>query len=82
MDINAKIKEIKQRIKDITSHFPYSDYEISLLTVCYIAIASIDNDIVDLLDEVLATTFILFNNGKFTELLRSLNENPNNSGDF
>lgn len=70
MDINAKIEEIRTRVKDLTSHFPYTEFEINFLTICYIAIASIDNDITDMLDEVFSKVFILFDRGQFKKVLK------------
>lgn len=69
MNINDKIKEIRKRIKELTKHFPYTEDEINILTLCYVAIASVDNDIIDLLDETFRRVFILFNNGQFNKAL-------------
>lgn len=69
MGINEKIKEVRDRIKYLSQHFPYTEDEINILTLCYIAIAAIDNDITDLLDELFSRVFILFNNGQFNEAL-------------
>lgn len=82
MDINNKIKEIKTRIKDITKNFPYTEYEINILTICYLTIASIDNDITDILDEVLSRIFILFNYGEFDEFLEYLGLDLEEGGGF
>lgn len=72
MDINAKIKEVKERLTQLTKNFPYTEEQINIFTICYIAMASIDNDITDLLDEVFSRVYILFNNGNFDKLLTSL----------
>ena len=64
MDINEKIEEVIKRTKELTKHFLYTDKEIYILALCYIAIASIDNDITDLLDEVFSKVYIFFNNKK------------------
>lgn len=72
MDINLKIKEVKERLTLLTKHFPYTEEQINIFTICYIAIASIDNDITDLLDEVFSRVYILFNNGCFDNMLSKL----------
>lgn len=81
MNINEKIKEVKERIILLTKQFPYTEEQINIFTICYLAMASIDNDITDLLDEVFSRVYILFNNGGFDELLTSLKA-PLNSGGF
>lgn len=82
MDINALIKDTKTKIKELTSHFPYSEWEINLLTICYIAISQVDIEVDDLLDEVLSRVFVVFNYGGLTDLLRELNSDANGNGDF
>jgi len=72
MNINEKIKEVKERITLLTKHFPYTEEQINIFTICYIAMASIDNDITDLLDEVFSRVYILFNNGEFDDILTEL----------
>lgn len=74
MDINAKIREVKTRIIELTKHFPYTEFEINMLTISYIAIASIDNDITDILDMTLAKCYVLFNDGRFNKLLHQYYE--------
>lgn len=70
MDINDKIKLLKERVKSLTSHFNYDEEVINILTICYIAITSIDKDIEDILEEVLSTKYILLNDGSFNYLLK------------
>ncbi len=83
MDINVLISNTKTKVKELTKHFPYREYEINLLTICYIAISEVDHDIEGLPDEVLSHTFIVFNYGDLTNLLKSLlNSRINDSGDF
>lgn len=72
MNINEKIKEVKERIILLTKQFPYTEEQINIFTICYLAMASIDNDITDLLDEVFSRVYILFNNGEFDEILTEL----------
>lgn len=72
MDINLKIKEVKERLSELTKHFPYTEEQINIFTICYIAMAAIDNDITDLLDEVFSREYILFNNGSFDKVLKSI----------
>ena len=72
MDINEKIKEVIKRTKELTKHFPYTDKEIYILALCYIAIASIDNDITDLLDEVFSKVYIFFNNKKANKFIKEI----------
>lgn len=82
MDANVKIAEIKSRIRNIVGIFPYTDFEIDILTIIYFAIASVDNDITDLLDEVLGRVFILFNHGEFNQILEMLKISPENLGGY
>ena len=72
MDINEKIKEVIKRTKELTKHFLYTDKEIYILALCYIAIASIDNDITDLLDEVFSKVYIFFNNKKANKFIKEI----------
>lgn len=60
MDINAKITEIKQHIKSLVSHFPYTEEEINYLVIAYIALIMLDESISDLIDEVLTKVYCLF----------------------
>jgi len=82
MDINKKIREVKERVKDLTKHFPYNTFEINMLTICYLAISSIDNDITDILDETLSRIFILFNYGGFDDFLNDLGIGLDEGGGF
>ncbi len=82
MDINEKVLEVKNRIKELTKSFPYTDYEINMLTICYIAIAAIDNDITDILDYVFGKCCILFNDGRFSKFLNQYYEDSKNAFDF
>lgn len=63
------IKQIKELIQKITKHFHYDDYIINILTICYIAIVSVDQDVSDILEEVLSTKYILENDGSFNRFL-------------
>lgn len=65
MSINEEINAVKLRIKSITKHFYYSEEVIDILAICYIAIVSFDNDVMDILEEVLATKCILINGEGF-----------------
>ena len=58
--INKKIIEIKSTIKEITKHFNYTEKEINLLTISYLSIIMLDDEVEDLLMEVLSKTYILF----------------------
>lgn len=80
MNINVKIKEVKERLTQLTKNFPYTEEQINIFTICYITMASIDNDITDLLDEVFSRVFILFNNGNFDKLLTKLGASIDNGG--
>lgn len=62
MDINEKITEIKLHIKNLVSHFPYTEEEINYLTIAYIAMIMLDESISDLIDEVLIKVYCLFTN--------------------
>lgn len=83
MDINTTIIEVKKHLKNITSHFPYSEYELNIFTIIYIAMASIDNDIIDLLDETFTRVFILINpnydnpNLELNQVIQKYDENIN-----
>ncbi len=68
--INERIKEIKSRIKNITAHFSYSDEIINILTLCYLAITTFDNEVEDILEEVLSTRYILVNSGEYDKMLK------------
>lgn len=59
MDINEKLDAVILRVRSITKHFNYSEDVINILAICYIVIVSFDNDISDILEEVLATKYIL-----------------------
>ena len=48
MDINEKITEIKLHIKNLVSHFPYTEEEINYLVIAYIALIMLDESISDL----------------------------------
>lgn len=83
MNINVLINSTKQKVKELTANFPYSEEEINLITICYIAISAIDSDIEDLLDDVLSRIFIAFNYGGLTDLFkRELNSQVDDAGDF
>lgn len=62
MDINEKITEIKLHIKNLVSHFPYTEEEINYLVIAYIALIMLDESISDLIDEVLTKVYCLFTN--------------------
>lgn len=64
------ILKIKQLIIKLTKHFNYDDLIINILTICYVAIVSIDHEVSDILEEVLSTKYILENDGSFTKMLR------------
>lgn len=65
------ISEIKELIRRITKHFDYDEYIINILTICYIAIVSIDSEVSDILEEVLSTKYILENDGSFIKMLKT-----------
>lgn len=69
VNINTRLKEIKNRIKNLTKHFNYSKEVINILTICYFAITTFDPEVEDILDEVLSTTYILVNSGEYTDML-------------
>ena len=58
--INTKIAEIKTTIKEITKHFNYDEEVINILTIVYLSMIMLDDEIEDLLMEVLSKTYILF----------------------
>lgn len=60
MNINAKLLEVKKRIKKITKHFPYTEENINYLTIVYMAFIMLDESISDFIDEVLNETYCLF----------------------
>jgi len=62
MDINEKITDIKLHVKNLVSHFPYSEEEINYLVIAYIALIMLDESISDLIDEVLTKVYCLFTN--------------------
>lgn len=68
MSVNEKIEAVKLRIKNITENFHYSEDVINILTICYMAIVSFDNDVMDILEEVLATKCILINGEGFEDV--------------
>lgn len=72
MDINKRIAEIKNRVKFLTSHFPYHDEEINFLTVAYLAFTLLDPTIEDLIDKVLVSTFLLLTDKTVYDELYSL----------
>jgi len=67
MDINVKIKEVKERVKDLTSHFPYSEEDINYLTLAYMAFNMLDESMSDLIDEVLTKVYCLFTDMKLED---------------
>lgn len=72
MDINATIKEIKKRVTILTKHFPYTEYEINLITLAYIAFTMLDPTIDDMIDEVISNTFIFFTNKSVVEIYKMI----------
>lgn len=70
MSIDEVIETVRERIKLLTKGFPYNQEQINLFVLSYMAIAYIDNDITDLLDDVFSKVVILFNNGEFDEMLK------------
>ena len=74
MNVNVLINSTKQKVKELTANFPYSEEEINLITICYIAISAIDSDIEDLLDDVYAFLlehYTLKNVNELDDLLRN-----------
>lgn len=67
MNINIKINLIKKRVKDLTSHFPYTKEEINYLTIAYLAFIMLDESISDLIDETFSKVFCIFTNLSITE---------------
>ncbi len=72
MDINMRIKEVKERVKTLTKHFPYEEYEINLITLAYIAITMLDPTIEDMIDEAISNTFIFLTNKSVPETYEML----------
>lgn len=68
--MNELLAVIKTRIKSITKHFHYNEEIINILTLCYYAIVSFDDEAKDILEEVLSTKYILVNDGAFDEMLK------------
>ncbi|MDE5540116.1 MAG: hypothetical protein K2J20_06480 [Bacilli bacterium] len=65
MNINVRLEITKKRVQELTKHFPYTAWEINMLTIAYVAMSMLDFEITDLLDEAYSRIFILFNDGSF-----------------
>ena len=74
--INNKLAEIKITIKEITKHFHYTEEEINILTISYLSMIMLDDEIEDLLMEVLSTTYILFTNEPVEKIYQRLLRKP------
>lgn len=74
--INNKLAEIKTNIKKITSHFHYTEEEINILTISYLSMIMLDDEIEDLLMEVLSTTYILFTNEPVVKIYQKIIREP------
>lgn len=70
--INEKIAEIKTTIEEITEHFHYSKEVIDILTIAYLSIVMLDDEIEDLLMEALSKTYILFSSTTIDEIYPKL----------
>ena len=51
--INLKIAEIKETVRKITKHFSYIEEEINMLSIAYISMILLDDEIEDLLEQCL-----------------------------
>ena len=74
--INNKIIEIKATIKEITNHFHYTEEEINILTISYLSMIMLDDEIEDLIMEVLSYTYILFTNEAVVKIYQKLLREP------
>lgn len=70
MNISEKLDDVILRVRSITKHFNYSEDVINILVICYIAIVSFDSDVSDILEEVLATKYILVGPEEFYDVLK------------
>lgn len=70
--INTKIAETKTTIKEITKHFNYDEEVINILTIVYLSMIMLDDEIEDLLREALSKTYILFTSNPIEEIYQKL----------
>ena len=72
--INLKIAEIKETVRKITKHFSYTEEEINMLSIAYISMILLDDEIEDLLMETLNQTYILFTNDTVLKMVEKLEQ--------
>lgn len=58
--INNKITEIKSIVKEITQHFAYTSEQINMITLAYLSMIMLDDEIEDLIMEALSKVKIIF----------------------
>lgn len=68
--MNELLTKIKYRVISLTQHFHYDEDIINILTLCYFAIVSFDEDVKDILEMVLCSKYILVNDGSYDEMLK------------
>lgn len=68
--MNELLTKIKSRVTSLTSHFNYDEDTLNILTLCYFAIASFDEEIQDILEMVLCSKYILVNDGSYDKMLK------------
>ena len=60
--MNNKISEIKGIVKKLTEPYHYTEEQINMITIVYLSMIMLDDEIEDLLMQVLRDTMIIFSN--------------------
>lgn len=79
--MNKLLTKIKSHVISLTQHFHYDEDIINILTLCYFAIVSFDEDVKDILEMVLCSKYILVNDGSYDEMLKKYYPDINSETD-
>ena len=80
--MNELLTKIKLHVINLTQHFNYDEDTINILTLCYFAIVSFDEDTKDILEMVLSSKYILINDGSYDKILKKYYPDINCDSDY
>ena len=80
--MNELLTKIKLHVINLTQHFNYDEATINILTLCYFAIVSFDEDTKDILEMVLSSKYILINDGSYDKILKKYYPDINCDSDY